>query len=75
MDAALAELLKQGLLGLLLVLSIFAIVSRDKSYREVQEKRIDESKANTERVLIALNANTEATKANADAIKLLASKG
>lgn len=73
MDAGLlTELSKYGLLGILFALALLALRSRDASYREVQEKRIDENKTNTERFLTATNANTDATDAAAEGFKALA---
>ncbi len=68
----LAEFSKLGIIGILFFLTIMALKSRDASYRDVQEKRIQENRENTERFLAATNANTEATKAGSEAIKALA---
>lgn len=71
--SAFAEIIKVwGPFGAVIVLLVLALISRDKSYREVQEKRILEAQANTERFLVATNANTAATNAAAEGFKALA---
>ncbi len=72
-DASLfAEFSKYGLIGVLFLLTIYALIKVAGLYREVQEKRIEEHKAYTERFLTATNANTEATKVMTDGFKALA---
>lgn len=43
MDAALAELLKQGLLGVILVLMIFGFIAVSKLLLAEKDKRIDDA--------------------------------
>lgn len=71
--AAFSEIIKVwGPFGAVIVLLVLALISRDKSYREVMEKRILEAQTNTERFLVAINANTAATEAASDGFKGLA---
>lgn len=67
----LQEFTKYGIIGVLFFLSLLALRSRDASYRESQEKRITEAQQNTERFLLATQANTQATQAAADGFKAL----
>ena len=72
-DAALiGEFTKYGLIGVLFLISLYALLKLAGLYRDVQEKRIEEHKANTERFLTTTNANTEAMRALTDGFKALA---
>lgn len=66
-----AEVLKLGFAGAVIIVLFFALKSRDASFREVQEKRINESQSNAERFLKALMDSTDTNKANVKAIEAL----
>lgn len=71
MDPLYQEIVKQGLLGALFVLLLVAYRSRDKSYIDVQEKRIEERGEMIERLLTAINASTKATESSANGFSVL----
>jgi hypothetical protein len=64
-----AEVLKLGFAGAVIVVLFFALKSRDASFRESQDKRISESQANTERFLTALAQSNENGKATVKALE------
>jgi hypothetical protein len=66
------EFSKYGLLGVLFLIALYAIKVLAGLYRDTQEKRIEEHKVYSERLLVATNANTDATKVMTDGFKALA---
>lgn len=72
MDVALQKLAENGLLGILLAVSIYAIVRLFRLYTETQEKRIVENRELQEIIrqnIVSTDNNTAAIKALGELVR------